>query len=113
MKYVLPIVLMSAILFLSLPVIGGENCSQLGGTCQNACRTGEQAESGAFEDCGETQDCCVAHDASQDRIRCCIASFDSQHYGALNCGLPKDNHCPKGSGSPASCENLIFCKEKK
>ena len=113
MKCLPTIVFMSTIIFLSLPAFGGENCSQLGGTCQNACRQSEQAENGAFEDCGEAQECCVLHDASRDRIKCCITSFETQLYGALNCGLPQNNHCPKGSGSPVSCENLNFCTEKK
>lgn len=113
MKYVLPIILISTILFLSPSVFGGENCSQLGGTCQSACRQSERAEYGAFEDCGEAQECCVVHDASRDQIKCCIASFKTQHYGALNCGLPQDNHCSKGAESPVSCESLTFCKEKK
>jgi hypothetical protein len=113
MNSILPIVLMSAILFLSQPAFSGENCSQLGGSCQNTCRQGEQAEYGAFEDCGEAQECCSAHDASRDQIRCCIASFEAQHYGALNCGLPRNNRCSNGSGSPVACENLTFCKEKK
>ena len=113
MKYILPVINMITILFLSQPVFSGENCSQLGGTCQNACRQNEQAEYGAFEDCGEAQECCVVHDVSRDQIRCCIASFETQHYGVLNCGLPQNNLCPKGSGSPVSCENLTFCKEKK
>jgi hypothetical protein len=111
MNYILTI--LSAILFLSPPVFGGENCSQLGGTCQNACRQGEQAESGAFEDCGETQECCVSHDASRDRIRCCIASFEAQQFSPRNCVLPQNNLCSAGSGSPVACENLTFCKERK
>jgi hypothetical protein len=113
MKYLLPTILVNVILFLSSPVIGGENCSQLGGACKNACGQTDRAEYGAFEDCGEGQECCVVHDASRDQIRCCIASFETQHYGALNCGIPKNNQCSQGSGSPVSCENLTFCMEKK
>lgn len=113
MNYLFLFVLMSAILFRSASAIAGENCSQLGGRCRDVCRDGEQAEYGAFEDCVEAQECCITHDASKDQIKCCIVSFDSQHYGALNCGLPKDNRCSKGSGSPVPCENLVFCREKK
>jgi hypothetical protein len=113
MKYVLLTLFTITALFLSPPVFGGENCSQLGGICRNACRQSEQAQYGAFEDCGETQECCAAHDTSRDEIRCCISSFETQQYGAINCVLPQNNHCSKGSGSPDPCENLIFCKDKK
>lgn len=111
-KYILLIALTILIPYLASPVFGGENCAQLGGTCQNACRQNEQAESGAFEDCGQAQECCTVHDASRDQIRCCIFSFETPHFGARNCGLPQNNRCSKGSGSPVACENLALCREK-
>ena len=112
MQYILQTFLIGAILFLSQTAHSGENCSQLGGACKNACGQGEQPESGAFEDCGEVQECCVVHDASRDQVRCCIASFESKHFGALNCRLPQNNRCSQGSESPVACENLTFCRNK-
>ena len=41
------------------PAFGGEVCSQMGGTCKAACGQNEQAESGAFLDCSDTEECCV------------------------------------------------------
>jgi len=113
MNYVLTIFLMSTILFLSPSVFGGENCSQMGGTCQNACSRQERAEYGAFEDCGEAQECCVVHDFSRDQVKCCIASFETQHYGTLNCSIPENDQCSQGSASPVACESLTFCKNIK
>ncbi len=113
MKRMHSIGVLTAVLFLfvSSPVSAGENCSLLGGTCRDACGQSEQAESGAFEDCGEKQECCVIHDTAGDQPRCCIYSFDAKNYGPLNCGLPENNLCLKGSGSPRPCENLTSCKE--
>lgn len=111
MKHLLLVILMSVALSPLPAAVAGENCTQLGGACQNACRRGERAEAGAFEDCGEAQECCTAQGAFQDSIRCCIASFQPRHFGALNCGLPQNNQCAEGSGSPVACEDLRFCKE--
>lgn len=89
----------------------GENCSMMGGKCRDACGPSEKAEVGDFLDCGEKQECCVAHDPGGNRINCCVYSFDTRHYGSANCGLPINNTCPKGSGSPLACEKLKMCKE--
>jgi hypothetical protein len=113
MQYILQTFFLCAFLFLSQSAFCGENCSQLGGTCKNACGQGEQPESGAFEDCGEAQECCAVHDASKDQVRCCITSFETRHFGALNCGLPQNNRCSQGSGSSVACENLNFCKNRQ
>lgn len=92
--------------------MAGENCSALSGKCRDACGQNEEAQLGAFEDCGEKQECCLVKDPSGDRIHCCIYSFEAGNYGALNCGLPVNNLCPKGSGSPLACEKLKMCKNK-
>lgn len=89
----------------------GENCSLLSGTCRDACGQTEEAQRGAFEDCGEKQECCLAKDPAGDRIACCIYSFAAANYGPLNCGLPAGKLCPKGSGSPLACEKLKMCKK--
>ena len=83
----------------------------MGGVCRVACGNGEAAESGAFDDCGEKQDCCVVHDAAKDRINCCIYSFDVRNYDKPNCGAPENSKCLKGSGSPSRCEQLAACKK--
>lgn len=100
-------------LFTSSSTMAGENCSMLNGTCRDACGQDEETQLGAFEDCGEKQECCIVKDPSGDRINCCIYSFAGGDYGPLNCGLPTDNLCPKGSGSPLACEKLEMCKERK
>jgi|MudIll2142460700_1097286.scaffolds.fasta_scaffold94347_2 hypothetical protein len=48
-------------LFLLFPaiVLGGEECSMVGGMCRDACAADEYAEVGAFLDCTEKQECCV------------------------------------------------------
>jgi hypothetical protein len=97
-------------LLASSPVFSSESCSALGGTCRNACQQNEAPEAGAFEDCTEKQQCCVAHEAGPGRLQCCVFSFDAKNYGAPNCGQPENNTCSKGSGTPAPCSNLIFCK---
>ena len=101
------------ILFLlsSCSAIAGENCSMLNGKCRDACGQAEEAQAGAFEDCGEKQECCLVKDTAGDRINCCIYSFAERNYGPHNCGLPTGNLCLKGSGSPLACEKLKMCKE--
>jgi len=91
-------------------VFASEVCSQLGGTCRDACGQNEAPEAGAFEDCTDKQQCCVAHEADPGRLQCCIFSFDPKSVGPANCGLPENNTCPKGSGSPVPCSKLTFCK---
>jgi hypothetical protein len=98
-------------LFDSSPVFSGENCSQLGGTCRTACGQNEESAAGAFEDCTEQQQCCVAGDAAPKQLQCCVFSFDAKKYGASNCGLPENNTCSKGAGNPAPCSTLTFCKQ--
>ena len=102
-----------AFLLLTSSAMAGENCSMLKGTCRDACGQDEEAQIGAFEDCVEKQDCCLAKDPSGDRIKCCIYSFAPANYGPLNCGLPAGNQCPKGSASPMACEKLNMCKGKQ
>jgi hypothetical protein len=99
-------------LLASSSIMAGEDCSKLNGKCQDACDRNEEAQLGAFEDCGKKQQCCIAKDPSGDRVQCCIYSFESANYGPLNCGLPTDNLCSKGSGSPLACEQLKMCKGK-
>ncbi len=92
-------------------VAAGENCALQGGKCRNACSSGETAESGAFDDCEEKQECCVVLNAASSRVNCCIYSFDAKKYGQLNCGLPEGSRCLNGSGSPAPCDQLTACKK--
>jgi hypothetical protein len=91
-------------------VLASEVCSQLGGTCRDACGQNEASEAGAFEDCTEAQKCCVAQEEGPRPLQCCIFSFNPKSYGTLNCGLPEQNACLKGSGSPVPCEKLKFCR---
>jgi hypothetical protein len=97
-------------LLASSPVLSSEVCSEFRGTCRNACGENEEPEAGAFEDCTEKQQCCVAGGAGPGLLQCCVFSFDAKKYGAANCGLPENNACPKGSGNPAPCSKLIFCQ---
>lgn len=97
-------------LFVSSSAFASEVCSQLGGTCRSACGGNEASEAGAFEDCTERQQCCVARAVEPARLQCCIYSFDPKSSGPTNCGLPENNACMKGSGSPASCAALSYCK---
>ena len=106
------ITIFTVILLTSFSTMAGENCSMLNGTCRDACGQAEEAQLGAFEDCGEKQECCLGKDPSGERVNCCIYSFAVGDYGPLNCGLPTDNLCPKGSGSALACEKLKMCKEK-
>jgi hypothetical protein len=99
------------LLFALSPAFSSEVCSRLGGTCRDACGPNEAPEAGAFEDCAEKQECCIAREAVPRRLQCCVLSFDAKNFGTLNCVLPEDNACPKGSGSPAPCSQLAFCKQ--
>jgi len=91
-------------------VLASEKCSLFGGACRDACGPNERAEAGAFEDCGERQECCVVHDAAQDTVRCCVYSFDRQNFGPGNCGAPENNVCSKGAATPVACKELTMCK---
>jgi hypothetical protein len=107
--------LIVVICFLILPpmpsrVFASEVCSMLGGTCRDACGQNETPEAGAFEDCADKQQCCVAQEAGPSRLQCCIVSFDPKKFDPLNCSLPENNVCTKGSGSPVPCSKLTFCK---
>lgn len=114
MKHLTSIALACLSLLLGIPsfVLASENCSMLGGTCRDTCAPNEAVASGAFDDCGKKQECCVVHDAAKDAVRCCIYSFDSRNFGPNNCGLPENNVCPKGAGSPAPCAKLALCRER-
>ena len=106
-----PVTLFAVFLLAASSGIAGENCSMLSGKCRDACARNEEAQLGAFEDCGEKQDCCLGSDPSRGRINCCIYSFDAGNFGPLNCGLPINNVCAKGSGSPLACDKLNMCKK--
>jgi hypothetical protein len=51
-------------LLTSSATMAGENCLMLNGKCRDACGQTEEAQLGAFEDCGEKQECCLAEDPS-------------------------------------------------
>lgn len=54
-KWLLVLVLFPSLAFAS------ENCdTQYNGVCRNVCSSGEEAAEGAFIDCTEKQECCVA-----------------------------------------------------
>jgi len=96
------------VLLFTPPGRAGENCAMSGGKCRDVCSRSEVPETGAFEDCGEKQDCCVAR--TDEQVQCCIFSFDPKASGALNCTPPVQGACVKGSPSPAPCAKVIFCK---
>jgi len=108
------LIILTMLLFLSHApsLVAGENCSLLSGSCRNACSQGEEAASGAFDDCGEKQECCLVHAVQQEPIKCCITSFDAAKYGPVNCRMPDNNRCLTGSGSPVQCMELKMCKGK-
>jgi len=88
-----------------------ESCSMLGGKCRDACGRNERAESGAFEDCGAKEECCVVY--VETPVQCCIASMDAKNFGPANCWPPVNGACPKGSGSPVPCPKLRMCASPK
>jgi hypothetical protein len=95
--------------FILIPFAGaGENCAQLSGTCREACGQNEEKEAGAFEDCGEKQECCIA--SSSGPIQCCVISFEQKDFGPKNCSVPVNGICGAGTESPAPCAKLGFCK---
>ena len=102
-----------SVLLMALPVAlsASESCSMMGGTCRDACSGNEQAESGAFEDCGAKQECCVARASAP--ASCCITSFEAKDFGRSNCQAPQGGACLKGSASPVPCGKLPMCSEKK
>ncbi len=112
MKHFGLIVVTCLFVFTLIPsrVFASEVCSQLEGMCRDVCGQNEAPEAGAFEDCTDKQQCCVAHEAEPGRLQCCIFSFDPKSLGPTNCGLPENNTCPKGSGSPVPCSKLTYCK---
>jgi hypothetical protein len=109
MQHVLTLFI-AALMLLAVPLSGraGESCAMMSGTCRDACGPGEAAEAGAFDDCAERQDCCVAHTESE--TRCCVFSFDQKNHGPLNCSAPEQGKCLKGSSSTLLCEKLNLCK---
>ena len=94
-------------------ILASESCSMLGGKCRDACTRNARAESGDFEDCGGKQECCVVHDAEQDAVKCCIASFEAANFGPQNCSAPVNNACPGVSRSPVPCEKMPMCRERR
>jgi hypothetical protein len=96
---------------LSLPSLSSssESCAMLGGTCRERCGTDEQAETGSFEDCGETKECCVAA-RTPDPVRCCVRSFSAKDFGPANCFEPGNAACLTGLASPVPCAQLPMCR---
>lgn len=92
--------------------LAAEDCSMLRGTCRDACGPAEEAQQGAFEDCGDGQKCCVEADPAAAGTRCCIYSFAEKDFGPLNCGLPAGTACAKGAASPLACGKLKMCREQ-
>jgi hypothetical protein len=91
----------------SLPA--SESCEMLGGTCRDRCELAEQAETGSFEDCGETEECCVAA-RTTGPVRCCVRSFSAKDFGPSNCLEPGNTACLTGSASPLPCAQLPMCR---
>ena len=110
-KALLPLVVTILLLALPMRIFASESCSMMGGTCRDVCGKSEPAESGAFEDCGAKQECCVAR--VETKALCCITSFDTRDFGPSNCRVPEGGVCAKGSGSPVPCQKLPMCGEKK
>lgn len=102
------VLIAAAVLLLPVAAFAGENCAMLGGVCKDACGKNEAAEGGAFEDCSEKQDCCVAR--AVEEVRCCIGSFEQKNFGPGNCKAPAQGACTKGSASTVPCAKLNFCK---
>ena len=111
MKHLHAITVTILFIFLCFPafVLAAEKCSMLGGTCRDACGPNETAESGAFLDCEDTQECCVKEAAAPSPVKCCVHSFDSRNAGPANCSVPVKGACPKGVGSPVPCAKLPYC----
>lgn len=40
--------------------LASENCAMMNGVCRDACNADEQILEGAFIDCGDKQECCIA-----------------------------------------------------
>jgi hypothetical protein len=111
MNYLKTMLAAASLVFLViLSARAGENCAMLGGTCKDACGRNEAAEGGAFDDCSEKQDCCVARVAEE--TKCCVVSFEQKNYGPLNCTAPELGKCVKGSASAVPCAKLNFCKSR-
>ncbi len=58
------------LVFVLLPVLAAasENCAtQYNGVCRDACASGEEPAEGAFIDCTEKQECCVARAVPQQK----------------------------------------------
>lgn len=101
------------VLLLTGVAYAGENCAFLGGVCRDACTETEVEEPGAFIDCTQEQVCCFTEKEKEElALKCCIYSFDSRNYSRNNCGIPEDNECVKGTGSPRDCAELAFCRDK-
>lgn len=107
----LPLFFSLVVAALPAALSASESCSMMGGTCRDSCGGNEQAESGAFEDCGAKQECCVARSSAQ--AQCCILSFEAKDYGPANCRPAEGGACPKGSPSPVPCAKLPMCATVK
>lgn len=61
MRWFFILVFFSVFTFFSVPAQASENCvTQFNGTCRDTCGPTEEAAEGAFIDCAEKQECCIA-----------------------------------------------------
>ena len=101
------------VLLLPGMAFAGENCTTYGGVCKASCEENEVIEEGAFIDCTTEQDCCVVKVEKEEiDFKCCIYSFNFGDFSKKNCGIPENNLCEKGTGSPIECSELDFCRDK-
>ena len=96
--------------FLPTAVRADESCAMMSGICRDVCAAGEQAEAGAFGDCGEKQDCCVR--GTTAAAGCCVTSSSPSLFGPGNCSAPAGGKCTAGSASPLPCGKLAACGGK-
>ncbi|MHB8883240.1 MAG: hypothetical protein ACYC69_17245 [Thermodesulfovibrionales bacterium] len=60
--------LVFVLLLLAGPAFGSEQCvGQYSGTCRDVCKADEEAADGAFIDCSEKEECCVAKAAPKEK----------------------------------------------
>ena len=111
-RVVFSLLLFYFVMLAALPSLlpASESCSMQGGKCRDACSGHEQAEAGAFEDCGAKQECCVARTVAP--VQCCITSFNAGDFGSSNCRTPENGICTTGSGSPVPCAKLPMCTKQ-
>lgn len=99
------------LIFIPAVAFAGENCSMFGGKCRDVCAQNETAELGAFIDCTDRQECCVAVEMPKsDTTKCCVYSLDARNFGPSNCIVSEKGICLKGTGFPDECTTLSYCK---